>query len=554
GQQGRLFIDLVDQGIQQPERPGREAERLQALNQRGVVLEQELRRLILAYASIESGALWTDLAHLNGRQLAARYDSLRRQKPKALQLISEDLALGDLVSDVQQASRRVAGMGELVALFALSEQNSTWVDSVEKAAHALSGHRLPFAGAAYRNGAMHLVRLKRAEENLRFETLAYAPNYGDLAWLPATILEALEVLHSDISRYGANMMPPLVTATVDYYDGLRWLRDEIQQGKGEKLSTRIAELASNRAVSFDPANYANHVDRARVVALSSLLAGGKESQDLPDHLFPSGDRESSLSFLNLLDCQPTADEWREIAHHSAQPFFARWAESQAVAANQATTRLAAAFDALYVRLQQTTENLRRRAALGQDWSSVALDLARQVKEARIRYRGQFFGEPDYQDRLTRLDSLATALSRPLLLSPTSVTVRLGPSQLNTSAEVVVEFAGPDGQVLQKSSPISLGPSAPAGTGWVGTSSLALAVPCRLGHPLQVVVRRAADNRSVCEVAYGAIGEEVIPGALTRPQPGFRPGSRVLTADAAAGSVHFKLPDSFWKQLELPHLR
>ncbi|MFH1842035.1 MAG: hypothetical protein ABIF77_02425, partial [bacterium] len=46
GQQGRLFIDLVDQGIQQPERPGREAERLQALNQRGVVLEQELRRLI----------------------------------------------------------------------------------------------------------------------------------------------------------------------------------------------------------------------------------------------------------------------------------------------------------------------------------------------------------------------------------------------------------------------------------------------------------------------------------------------------------------------------
>jgi hypothetical protein len=291
GQQARLFVDLAHEGIQLPARPERERERLQALAQRGAVIEHEMQRLLLAYYAFDSGILWRDLGDLEERRLQARYDSLARRQGETLARISQEMALTDVMPALHAASMEVTGMSQLVTQFSRKERDRSWVETTEKAAQSLSGHRLAPGTAAYRTSAFLMIRLKRAEDTAGFGRLAFARDYEQQTWLPATVQEILPAMRSHAARFGKEGVPPLFTATVAFYDDLERVPQVLAAGSSAEMYGLIRKLADSRALAFDPATYQDHVDRLRTAAVAVLHGRGTNPHDLPSNLFPgSGGR------------------------------------------------------------------------------------------------------------------------------------------------------------------------------------------------------------------------------------------------------------------------
>ena len=62
-----LFTALAADGIQQPNRPQRELDRLRSLNAQGATIANELKRLELAWHSLATDTDWRDLSRLDDR-------------------------------------------------------------------------------------------------------------------------------------------------------------------------------------------------------------------------------------------------------------------------------------------------------------------------------------------------------------------------------------------------------------------------------------------------------------------------------------------------------
>jgi len=552
GQQARLFVDLVSQGIHHTSKPSREADRLTSLGQRGAVLEHELQRLLLAYYSLENGVLWRDLSSLSESQLSARWDSLRHRQPDRVTAIAEELTISGQIADVRYARRQVANMARLVTLFVQEKRGEKWMQSTERAAKALTLRSLSPSAAAYRACAIDLVRLKKAEDAANFGSLAFVTNYEERAWLPASITKILRDLRSHVSKYGVEVVPPLVVSTLSFYDALfnenlAWDRASPQQ-----LSNLIKNLASNQVVEFDSDQYADHVERVRFAALASLTGRQHDPRKLPSHFFPAKDRGAAQAFQSLLVCEPSAEEWQEVAQLNSLPFYARWASAQILAANQARAHRNTKFDQSYSEVVTVAVDLDRQARQGEDWTETYVKLKSQLEILREEYSGHFLNDMSRREKLNNIENLATSLNQSIPLALTTVTVRMAAAILKEPTEVRVEILDKNGQVLGKTKAFEVGPAAPAGTGWVGSLPIALDLELRPDQPLRIIVLVAGSGRTLLTTDYG-IDSSLTPAALVIPQPCQSPVEVESLGQEKAGSIAFKITDGYWRRLELPDM-
>ncbi len=551
-QQGHLFVDLVAQGIHHTSNPSREADRLKSLEQAGAVLELEMRRLQLAYYAIESGALWRDLSGLEERKIAARWDSLRRKQPDRLTAVATDLALQGQLADIRYARRQVSGMASLVTLFDQKTRDEYWTHAMEKAVKNLTHRSLSSSATIYRTCALDMAHLKKAEDAANFGVLAFSREYERKNWLPASIDKALASLRSDVSKYGRRVVPPLMIATVEFYATLLDEKLDWSQASPQQLSKLIKELDENRAVSFDPALYADHVDRVRIAALASLLERQHASRDLPARFFPDKDRNAAQSFLNVLGAEPSREEWQEMVQVTSRPFYARWVSARVSLATQDRARRNRRFDEAYGEVVEEAANLARLARQGQNWSGSHTQLYTKLVSLRTEYRGYLLHDRERLAKLQMLDELVAALVQPLSVAVTAVTVRLDTQLLHETTTVVVEVMDENGRLIQHTKPFQVGPAAPSGTGWVGTSPVAMELELRPGQSLRALVREATGGRTLLTLEYDG-KDAVVPAALGVPRPGQSAAGTDDTGDKAAGSVTFKMTDGHWRQLKLPNL-
>jgi len=128
-------------------------------------------------------------------------------------------------------------------------------------------------------------------------------------------------------------------------------------------------------------------------------------------------------------------------------------------------------------------------------------------------------------------------SHPLALG--AVTVRLDQDQLEESQEVTFAFRIlPEGRIL-RSQPFLIGPSAPAGSGWVGTVNLDRVSNLAPWSSFQGKISLTDGGRELLKVDYSSLLDGSGPGALARPKSG------------SGGSLRIKTGDSWWKNVHLP---
>jgi hypothetical protein len=552
-QQGRLFAEVAAQGMHHSNQPGREAERLRSLAQRGAVLEQEMRRLLLAYYSVESGVLWRDLGKLNDEQLKVRWDSLNRDQPRRLAAIADAVELRENLAGVSTAQRQVQNTAGLVDLFAQKRRDPSWTRATEKAAQALSSRGLSKPASAYRTSAFDLVQLKKAEDATSFGERAFASDYETTDLLPPTVKKSLSALRRNVKRYGRELMPPLVLSTQDFYDSLLRAVKVCRDGKPEEMARLIAELESNLALDFDPATYINHLDRVRFTAFVSLTNRGGDSLEMPTEFFPGQEREAANSFLALLKCFPAEEEWAEVAEVYKVPFYARWAKARAASMARERARWRTWFDKTYQDISKLVAQVRSRAAEGKNWELPFVTLQTKIKEIQAESPQGHFVDGSRATMLADLAAVQEGLARPLPLDLTGVTVRLGPSSLKVPTDVVLEIDPGKEDPILRTPPFLVGPAAPAGTGWVGTLPLDLHWMVRPGQHLRITLHRAADGTSLLDVEYDPTQEGWVPAALTRLQAGRHPVAAADTAKESPGGIIFKVADGFWQKLDLPAL-
>jgi hypothetical protein len=553
-QQCRLLGDLADQGIQQPSRPDREAERLDSLAQRGGILEQEMHRLLLAYYAFQYNAVWQDLSGLPKDQLTARYDSLRRRQPQRMEAVAKELGLTGEIADLKADRLKISGLARLARLWGQKQRDTGWGRDLERTAQALTVMPLTGANAAYRACALDMAQLKRLEDTVDFGALAFTSDYQGLAWLPASVLEFVQRLPRRQSQFSEANIPPLYAATAGFYQALQAWPQTLAGGSYPALLDAVKKLSANRAVEFDPGQYGDHVDRQRVEAAAILRAHGTDVPTLPPLFCPGGQPQALRSFLALTDCQPTAEEWREVAQVAELPFFARWAQAQARWAELDATREAEEFDRTYASACRLSAELRLQAQRGEECTTSVMSLLAELGEFDRRYRACFGGDPQRSVLLERVRALAAALRQPLTVQLAQVTVRLEAAMLDTAAEVSVELIADSETDPVRTPAMKVGPAAPAGTGWVGTLSLAQELRLSPGQSLQVVVRRLADHSPLLVAIYAANeGPHNLPAALQRTLPGYAPTGRRTEPGVASGSIVFKLAEGYWRHFEIPVL-
>ncbi len=552
-QQSRLIVDLTAQGIQPQSSPLREVERLNSLAERGEILERELKRLMLSYYSFENELLWRDLSDLDQRKLSARYDSLRQREPHRLQLVAEELGLANQIADVRYARHRITEMTGVVELFARKRMDAKWITEAEKIARNLTSHSTSMNLAAYRACALAMARLKKAEIATDFGNLAFERDVSRDFRLPRDLYKSLTGLRTEVGRYGTQIVPTLAVATVEFYDSL--LNDKLnwRRASPEQFSALIKVLEANKAVAFDPERYALHVDWVRFCALLSLLERDYDPTNLPTLFFPAEDRTAALSFLSLRESEPSGDEWREVARLAALPFYAHWAAVEAKRADRRRVSKLVEFDRAFDHIVDTTLAMNQLAQQGQDWLTARAQVLADISQVQQRYHGRFGDDLVRREKLSRLETLTTILNQPLTLALSAVTVRLAPEVLDQPTEVVLTLADDKGLSLQRTAPFPMGPAAPASSGWVGTLPITLDLVLLPGQPLRAQVRTADEGTTLLTVKYGYEGDPP-PGSLTVSKAGRGTAGEGLHDQLEAGTLLFKMTDSYWRQLKLPDLR
>jgi len=534
-----------ERDLQWPQRPEREAEAARRQAAGGGALLRELRRCVLAGYGLEQGAPWRDLGALSETRVAARWDSLGRSDPRGVAAAELRFELQGLVESVGVTTQALVARARLASLLAQPRRDAGWLDALDAAAAELPG--TPPAGLAiWRADALDLARLKRAEDMARFGALALTPDFGQGAWFPLPVRDAVEALVATVGAGGVDRSPPLVHATLAVHAGLVRARElAATEGPSGDLERLLGELAGNPAVVFDPEAYGDHLDRTRMQALAMLLALGRAPDAVPLAVFPREDRRAALEFLSLERSGAAAQAWRDYGARAGVPFLARWAAARAAQPAAERSREPDRFDADFQRLTLAAADLAARAQRGQDWSTALVALRAAAAEFAARHPTQPSTSDERREQLGRVAALAAALDQPLPLPLERVEVRLGADQLAGPSEVAVELLAGAGESLCRTPVLQMTPD-PAG-GWRGGRDLGQEFSLRPGQSLRAVVTRIADGRVLFTARYE--GEAAAPGGLLRSVAGGadRDGGR-------PGDIVFGAPDWFWRRLRVPDLR
>ncbi len=530
--QADLFLDLAREGMQQGHRPDRELARLRALDEQGNVLTEELALLELAHFSLGSGVLWNDLDKLSHSQVKARRDSLASAVSADWAESNREVGTHSYWRTFQSARRNVSGMASLLELFESPTWSTAWETRIKSAADKVS----PTASAlsrAYRNNAFLLVRLKTAERQTGSLAVAYEPQLDPGSWPAPAVKDVLGELRRKIGLFGSNEMPRLLADVLALYQELGNPPALIE--RSVKAPQILEELAGHRAASFDPEVFSPYWNRVRYEAVTELAAQGVAPGDMPAGLWSSFSPEQYQGFRTTLAERDRSEAWLALAQTEGESFLGKWARRQAAESRTRQEELFRTHDQAWIMSQELTAALARRSAQGQDWTSVYVDLREELNVILGASPGRLVDDPVRADQHAQAAELQTRLAQPADLAITAVVVRLDPENLPGPADVVVEFSMDRTGQTFRSEPVRMGPSAPEGTGWVGTVNLDWLVQMSPDDGFTTRVLSSGLNTPLLEIVYPSLSERVGPGALVRPRQG------------QGGSLVFRSDDRWWRR-------
>ncbi|HOX25580.1 MAG TPA: hypothetical protein PLL30_11585 [Candidatus Krumholzibacteria bacterium] len=535
--QGQGYLRDADRTLEGTTVGGVPLPPVERLHERGQVLARELRRLALAQVSVRESVDWADLPDLEQDALKARYDSLLTRRHQQARLEPALLQVDDLLRGVNARLRQIGGLTALERLLGAARWEPQWNHRCETAiddlgaAHQSRAHDL-------RNCAEALLRLKRAEHATSFGERAYAEDYGAATWSTPAVADILPALYAQVRAVRAEELPALLRATADFYTELEQaVAADATVDRQVRLAT---SLAGNRAVSFDPAVYADHVARVRYLLLERCLAAGMLPDALPEVCFAGGVAQEFLDYHAASAAGLDAVGWRRLAGSLNEPFLARWAVRRARAVESSRHTRESAFAEELAALDQQRAELLRLVAGGGEGAESWLELAAAATRVRDAYAGALSAGSPEAAAWQRVAALTAALREPPILSLSAVTVRIDGAPGRQPPDLIVELRVGDAPPW-RSARIELGPAAPAGSGWVGTVNLGWTVRLTTGARLAVRVLAADDGAVVT-----AAGSD---GWLEDWQP-----HRLGGMDAGNGvRLSWYLTAPYWEALALPSL-
>ena len=537
-QQVELFAKLATDGIQQASRPDRESQRMQSLANQGLVLENELARLELAWYSLAAGAFWQDVATLPDQAVIARRDSLAKAGKGVLQDARRDLGTREAKVVLDQTRGHVSGMASLLTLFEANSYSRDWEKGLGRAA----GQVTPTASRmtrAYVNSAFALIRLKKAERRGDQTSLPYRSELADQDWPSAEIRGILTNLRAQTVGFSKGQTPSLLTSTLELYSALK---------KPATLASEVAEsprvltkLEDNRAVRFHPGAYGDFLERIRYEAALLHLKESGDPELIPEYLFAGMDRNMVVGFRDTLALHPLPAVWDSLAVSTGKPFLNRWAGHMSALAKVDLAQARQEFDKAWLECRKTAVQLQDEASAGRDWSHFWITLHDQAQGIYSAHTANLAADPERSRKMIDITNLIVALKTQLPLSLLSGTIRLDQDRLlePTKARLEIRVA-PDGDVI-RSDKFQIGPAAPAGMGWVGTVSLGETLGIYPGQGLEIKIISEDRGETLLRVSCPSLADGTGPGGMSRPRSGGR------------GTVSLKLDPAYWKSLQVPDL-
>jgi hypothetical protein len=537
-QQVELFAKLAADGIQQGSRPDRESQRMQSLADQGLVLENELARLELAWYSLAASVFWTDVSTLSDAAVIARRDSLAKSAKGALEDARHDLGTVEAKVVLDHTRGHVDGMASLLTLFEAKSWSQSWEKSLAQAARKVSTTASRMT-RAYANSAFALVRLKKAERRGGQASLPYRRELRDQDWPSAEIRSILTNLRAQTVIFADGQAPSLLTGTLDLYSALKKpvsLAAEVQE-----TPRILSNLAANRAVRFHPEAYDDFLERIRYEAALLGLEGTDDPDMIPDHLYSDGDRDLVIVFRDNMSVHHTPAAWDSMVASAGKPFLARWAGHLGSLARVDLIRARKEFDAAWVECRKTAVKLQGESAAGHDWTETWLALNDKTQAILAAHARVLAQDRERAVKMADVTNLVVALKTSLPLGLQAGTIRLDQDRLLESTKAVLEIrVVPDGEVW-RSDRFYIGPAAPEGMGWVGTVSLEGTLDILPKQGLEIKIIADKKDEILLTVICPPLAEGVGPGGMVRPRSGGR------------GSVSLKIDPVYWRSLRVPDL-
>lgn len=514
-----LFVTLSADGIQQGSRPDRETERLRALARQGDVLGNELKRLELAWYALAASVLWPDLDALPDQGVVARSDSLTRRDRTALDEARTGMGLTHKIRELADARRNIDGMAALVELFQTPSWSPRWAADLRAAAELVSPTTSPLT-RAYRNCAFQLLRIKEAERAPASRGLPYAVDLAAQSWPSPAIRGLLPDLRRAAGAFARDGAPTLIGGILKLYADLA---DPVRvAGQAATDAQVLARLEANPAFRFDAAVYRPYLDRLRYEAATRRDGGS-------DVL-----AREAMRFGRAAGDSRSAKQWQALADSLKTPFLAEWARRRAGAAAVVAGERRDVRAGQLVAAREAAADLRRAAAEGIDWSADW----RRTSALVTCFLGEASASGDGGDGTAEIVEVAASLEQSLPLRLVQATIRLTPAILTQPEVAVFEVVVPGSDATWRSRAFTVGPAAPAGTGWVGNVDLDWTVPLGARQALTCRVV-AADGRRLMDVTAPSLADGGGPGTYGRLCP------------VDGGSVHLKVGAGWWAALALP---
>jgi len=535
-QQVELFAKLATDGIQQGSRPDRESQRMRSLANQGLVLENELARLELAWYSLAASVFWADLSTLSDEAVSARRDSLAKADKGVLEDTRRDLGTFESKLLLDRTRGNVEGMASLLTLFEVKSWSPVWERNLARAAGKVS----PTASRmtrAYANCAFALVRLKKAERKGDQASLPYRRELRNQDWPSPEIRSILTNLRTQTLMFTDGQAPSLLTGTLLLYSTLK---NPVSLAAEAVESPRVLRnLAENRAVRFHPEAYDDFLERIRYEAALLSLGGADDPDLIPEHLYSDRDRNLAIIFRDAQSVHHTPAAWDDLAASANVPFFAHWAGHLGSLARVDLARARKEFDVAWVECRKTAVTLQDEIAAGRDWTKSWLELNGQTQAILVAHGRVLTQDQERAFKMADVTNLVVALKIPLPLGLQAGTIRLEQDWLSEGTKARLEIrVTPDGQGW-RSDKFFIGPAAPEGAGWVGTVSLEGTLDILPRQGLEIVIRSEKDDEILLTVICPPLAEGVGPGGMVRPRSGDR------------GSVSLKIDSAYWKSLRVP---
>ena len=537
-QQVKLFAKLAGDGIQQGSRPDRESQRMRALANQGLVLENELARLELAWYSLAANVLWEDLSSIPDNEVIARRDSLVEAEKGVLDEADLDLGTQETRAVLNQAQGNVNGMASLLTLFEAKSWSLGWEKELLGAAGKVSTSASPMT-RAYANSAFAFLRLKKAERKGAQKSLPYRRELKDQGWPSAEIRSNLSNLRAQRAMFKNGPAPSLLTSTIDLYSALE--NPVSLAAQAEKSQRVLADLAANRAVRFHPEAYEDFLERIRYEAALLGLNWADDPEMIGDHLYSGADRELVIRFRDTMTVHHSPEAWESLVASAGIPFLAHWAGHLGALAQAQRTSARGEFDTAWVECRKTAVKLQGEVAAGRDWTKTWLALNGQTHEILAAHALAMADDLDRARKIEDITNLAVALKASLPLGLKGGTIRLDQDSLQEPTKAVMEIQVVPGGEVWRSDIFYIGPAAPEGVGWVGTVSLdkTLGILPRQGLEIKIIADK--EDEVLLAVTCPPLAEGTGPGGMVRPRSGDR------------GSVSLKIEQVYWKSLRVPDL-